>query len=402
MCPGGWRYKSPYPKPAPPGPKPAGKPGGIVAGQPLPGAPLGYPMGPEDLIVDDDGKPARIDKAFSWDAPIAAHGLMHLLIRNAWKGDPYPIDTLFMYMANMAWNSAMNIPETLRMLTDKDPTTGEYRIPRIIYSDAYYSETVAYADLVLPDTTYFERWDCISLLDRPIGGRTARRFDPSADPEARSRCAAVSGRADRTRRTARIAGLCQCDGAPRYPGGYKDYIVGHERSPGIGPLAGWRGEDGEAQGKGAPNPKQLDRYIANGCFWKYELPPEQLFYKHANKAYLETATAMGLIGAPEPIVLQLYVETLQRFRLAAQGHGPPCRRKGPCPHRDLFRPAAVLVSAVRGSSDRPRRLPAARDHAAADADVPFLAFAECLAAPDPRPEPAVHQPRHGSRARPRR
>ena len=88
----------------------------------------GYPLGPEDLIVGDDGKPVRIDKAFSWEAPIAAHGLMHLLIRNAWKGDPYRIDTLFMYMANMAWNSAMNIPETLRMLTDKDPATGEYRI----------------------------------------------------------------------------------------------------------------------------------------------------------------------------------------------------------------------------------------------------------------------------------
>jgi anaerobic selenocysteine-containing dehydrogenase len=41
-------------------------------------------------------------------------------------------------------------------------------IPKIIYSDAYYSETVPYADLILPDTTYLERWDCISLLDRPI------------------------------------------------------------------------------------------------------------------------------------------------------------------------------------------------------------------------------------------
>ena len=27
---------------------------------------------------------------------------------------------------------------------------------------------VQYADLILPDTTYLERWDCISLLDRPI------------------------------------------------------------------------------------------------------------------------------------------------------------------------------------------------------------------------------------------
>src|SRR5215213_9134357 len=263
--PGGWRYKSPYPKPAPPGPRPAGKPGGIVAGQPLPGAPLGYPLGPEDLIIGDDGKPGRIDKAFSWDAPIAAHGLMHLLIRNCWNGDPYPIDTLFMYMANMAWNSAMNIPETLRMLTDKDPSTGEYKIPRIIYSDAYYSETVAYADLILPDTTYLERWDCISLLDRPIGGpdgpgdsirQPILRPDRDVRPfqDVLIELGAKLG----------LPAFVNAEGGPRYPGGYK----------------------------------------------------------HANKAYLETATAMGLIGAPEPIVLQLYVETLQRFRLAAQGHGP--------------------------------------------------------------------------------
>ncbi len=33
-------------------------PARIAAGKPLPGAPLGYPMGPEDLILDDDGKPA--------------------------------------------------------------------------------------------------------------------------------------------------------------------------------------------------------------------------------------------------------------------------------------------------------------------------------------------------------
>ena len=96
--------------------------------------------------------------------------MMHMVIANAAKADPYPIDTLFMYMSNLAWNSAMNTAATMQMLTAKDPATGDYRIPRIIYADAYYSETVAYADLVLPDTTYLERWDCISLLDRPIGG----------------------------------------------------------------------------------------------------------------------------------------------------------------------------------------------------------------------------------------
>ena len=71
-------------------------------------------MSPEDLIIDGDGRPVRIDKAFSWEAPIAAHGMMHMVIANASKGDPYPIDTLFMYMTNMAWNSAMNTAETMR------------------------------------------------------------------------------------------------------------------------------------------------------------------------------------------------------------------------------------------------------------------------------------------------
>ncbi|MGH6904504.1 MAG: molybdopterin-dependent oxidoreductase, partial [Geminicoccaceae bacterium] len=165
--PGGFRYRPPYPKPIPPGPKPAGKAGEVAPGKAMAGPPLGFPSGPEDLLVEPDGTPLRIDKAFSWEAPLAAHGLLHLVITNAHAGDPYPIDTLFMYMANMAWNSAMNTAGTIDMLTAKD-STGAYRIPRIIYSDAYFSEMVAYADLILPDTTYLERWDCISLLDRPI------------------------------------------------------------------------------------------------------------------------------------------------------------------------------------------------------------------------------------------
>ena len=93
---------------------------------------------------------------------------MHMVIANAARKDPYGIDVLFMYMANMSWNSAMNVPDTIAQLTARDEATGEYVIPRIIYSDAYASEMVHYADLILPDTTYLERWDCISLLDRPI------------------------------------------------------------------------------------------------------------------------------------------------------------------------------------------------------------------------------------------
>jgi len=132
-----------------------------------PGAPLGFPAGPEDLFVDAEGGPVRIDKAFSWEYPLAAHGMMHNVIGNAWRGDPYRIDTLLIFMANMAWNSSMRPEEARRMLNDRDESGG-YRIPFLVVCDAFASETVAYADLVLPDTTYLERHDVMSLLDRPI------------------------------------------------------------------------------------------------------------------------------------------------------------------------------------------------------------------------------------------
>ena len=168
-CPGGFRCKPSYPKPYQAHPKPHAT---NVKGTngPLSGPHLGYPHGPEDLALDADGNALRIDKAFTWDAPLSAHGMMHMVIANAHAGDPYKIDTLFMYMANMAWNSSMNTRGVIDMLTDKDES-GEYVIPHIIYSDAYRSETVAYADLILPDTTYLERHDCISLA-RPSVFRT--------------------------------------------------------------------------------------------------------------------------------------------------------------------------------------------------------------------------------------
>jgi anaerobic selenocysteine-containing dehydrogenase len=70
-------------------------------------------------------------------------------------------------MANMAWNSTMNTVEVRKMLNDKDEE-GEYKIPFIAVCDAFQSEMTAFADLVLPDTTYLERHDVMSMLDRPI------------------------------------------------------------------------------------------------------------------------------------------------------------------------------------------------------------------------------------------
>jgi anaerobic selenocysteine-containing dehydrogenase len=321
-APGGFRYKPPFPRPIPPAPRPAGHPGDVVPGRPLAGPPLGFPRSPADLIIDAAGRPQRIDKAFSWEAPLAVHGLMHTVIRNAWAGDPYPIEVLFLYMANMSWNSAMNTPETMRMLTDKDEK-GSYRIPRIVYADAFASEMVAYADLVLPDTTYLERHDCISLLDRPISeadGPADAIRQPVIAPDRDVR-PFQDVLIDLGARLG-LPGLVDAEGRPRYPGGFPDYMARHERQPGIGMLAGWRGERGEVHGRGAANPDQLARYKEHGCFWHEPMPEDHRFLRHGNRAYLDYAAERGFIPPTRQIVLQLYSEELQRFRLAGRGHGP--------------------------------------------------------------------------------
>ena len=319
--PGGFRFKPPYPKPASIHPRPAGKLGEVKPQTPLSRPPLGYPLEPQDLLVDEKGTPLRIDKAYSWEAPLAAHGMMHMVISNAYNQDPYPIDTLFMYMANMAWNSSMNTGEVMEMLTATDPETGEYRIPKIIYADAYSSEMVAFADLILPDTTYLERHDCISLLDRPISEAEAvadaMRW-PVVEPNREVR-GFQSVLLDLGARLG-LPGMVDEKGAPLYKD-YADYMINHERKAGIGPLAGFRGKNGKDEGRGAPNPKQLERYIENGGFWLKHLPQEARYLKQANMAYQDFAVAMGLIDKPEPFTFQIYSEVLQKFRLAAEGHG---------------------------------------------------------------------------------
>ncbi|PRZ49884.1 molybdopterin oxidoreductase family protein [Tritonibacter scottomollicae] len=314
--PGGFRFKPPYPKPATAHPPPHCR---VTPGKPLDGPHLGFVQGPEHLALLNDGSPARIDKAFTWENPMSSHGLMHMVVSNAHAGDPYKIDTLFLYMANMAWNSSMNTQGVMEMLTDTDEN-GEYVIPHLIYSDAYSSEMVAYADLILPDTTYLERHDCISLLDRPIceadGAADAIRW-PVVEPDrdVRGFQSVLVDLANRMK----LPGFTNEDGSAKYQD-YADYIVNHQRKPGIGPLAGFRG-DGTETGRGAPNPDQLDRYIENGGFFLKHIPEDASYYKPWNMAYQDWAVELGLFDAPQPYLFQLYVEPLRKFQLAAEGHG---------------------------------------------------------------------------------
>ncbi len=349
--PGSFRYQPPYPRQVPPAVRPGKSRRENGA---LDSTPLGYVHSPDDLVLMDDGSPRRIDKAYSWEFPLAAHGLLHGVIRNAVNGDPYRIDTLFLFMSNMGWNSAMNTGQTREMLTRRDADSGEYAIPHIIYSDAFWSETVAFADLVLPDTTYLERHDCISMLDRPISDADAasdsiRQPVVAPDRDVRPFQDVLLDLGARLR----LPGMVNDDGSPKYPRGFAQYMVEHERTPGVGLLAGWRGVDGDKEGIGEPNPQQLDRYKANGCFWMSHLPESARFYKMANRDYLEWAKARGFASSTRQVVLELYSEKMQTFRLAAQGHGtklpPPAERArvatffDPLPFH--FEPSAVATPA---------------------------------------------------------
>jgi anaerobic selenocysteine-containing dehydrogenase len=276
----------------------------------------------------------------------------------------------------------MNTSATRAMLCERDPSSGEYAIPHIIYADAYDSETVAFADLVLPDTTYLERHDCISLLDRPISDADSAS-DAIRQPVTRPERDVRPFQDVLLDLGARLAlpGLVDAAGAPKYPHGYAQYMVEHERAPGIGLLAGWRGADGTQEGVGAPNPDQLARYIEHGCHWHREIPAAGRYYKMANRDYLEWAKSLAFVGSTQPIVMQFYAESLQRFRLAAQGHGamqPPERERerveryfDPLP----FWYADVSSGSIREEQNKTAR-PCADSSNEAQADYPLTAITQ--------------------------
>jgi sulfite dehydrogenase (quinone) subunit SoeA len=320
--PGGFRHKAPYPRAVPPNARPPRGPASIKPNTPLDAPPLGWIETPADLCVDDAGEPVRLDKGFSWEYPFSAHGLMHNAITNAWRGDPYPIDTLMLFMANMAWNSSMNTSEVRKMLHDKDES-GTYRIPFIVVCDAFQSETTAFADLILPDTTYLERHDAMSMLDRPIS-----EFDGPCDSvrvpvlPPLGECKPFQEVLVELATRLKLPAFTTPEGTRKYKD-YPDFIVRYETAPGsgIGFLTGWRGEDGKQSLRGAPNPKQWEMYAANNCVHHYTMPVEHQYMRNWNRGYLEWAQKAGLRRDCDPITIHIYSEFMQRFRLAAQGKG---------------------------------------------------------------------------------
>lgn len=321
--PGGFRHKAPYPRQVPPNAKPPSSENDIKPNTPLAKPPLGWPTQPEDLALDSDGKPLRIDKAYSWEHPLAAHGLMHNVITNAVKGDPYSIDTLMIFMANMSWNSTMNTMEVREHLNTKSDD-GEFKIPFLVVCDAFQSEMVDFADLVLPDTTYLERHDVMSMLDRPIS-----EFDGPVDSvripvlEPLGECKPFQEVLIELATRLKFPAFTTPEGERKFKD-YPDFITRFQTTPesGIGFLSGWRGKDGDKPLRGEPNPNQWQRYAENNCVHQYHMPPEHQYMRNWNKGYLDFSKENALRQKNDPIMIAIYSDILQRFRLASTGKRP--------------------------------------------------------------------------------
>jgi anaerobic selenocysteine-containing dehydrogenase len=317
-APGGFRHKAPYPRHIVPNYRAFNSPEMIQPNTPLNAAPLGFPASPEELAINPDGSPIRIDHAFSWEHPLSAHGLMHNVITNATRGDPYRIDTLMMFMANMAWNSTMNTMAIREMLNRKD-NNGEFMIPFVVVCDAFQSETVAFADLVLPDTTYLERHDVMGMLDRPIS-----EFDGPVDSvrvpvvKPLGECKPFQEVLIELAGRLKFPAFTTPEGARKFTG-YTDFVVNFQPQPGIGFLMGWRGKNGDEHLRGEPNPKQWEAYEQNNCVFQYHMPKSMHFMRNWNREYLDFAKEKGWRQKNDPVQLAIYSDTLQAFRLAAQG-----------------------------------------------------------------------------------
>ena len=114
------------------------------------------------------------------------------------------------------------------------------------------------------------------------------------------------------------------------------------------------------------------------------------YYRFANKDYLEFAEKHALFGTPPvQVIMQMYSEPLQKFRLAGRRDSTTARsRHRPIDRERLatyFDPLPFWYAPLGNAQRRARDdVSVPRDHAAADDDVSLVGFAERVAAADPR------------------
>ncbi len=98
--------------------------------------------------------------------PLAGHYNYQELFPSIEDEYPYPAKALILYWHGMPY-SAPTARETFeRVLSAK--VNGEYKLPLVVAIDIALGEASAWADYVLPDTTYLERWTVVGLTPTTI------------------------------------------------------------------------------------------------------------------------------------------------------------------------------------------------------------------------------------------
>ncbi|MFQ6032880.1 MAG: molybdopterin-dependent oxidoreductase, partial [Candidatus Zixiibacteriota bacterium] len=122
------------------------RPGGILRGREIPLKE--FPQLRLDPTAQKGVNRPRIDLGSETGIPLASH-LFEKLPQRIERGDPYPVDTLFLFGSNPLF-SALN-HEGFQQAFE--------RIPFVVSFSPFMDESTRFADLILPDCTYLEKWE---------------------------------------------------------------------------------------------------------------------------------------------------------------------------------------------------------------------------------------------------
>lgn len=98
--------------------------------------------------------------------PLAGHYNYQELFPSIEDEYPYPIKALILYWHGMPYSAPSARATFERVMSAK--VNGEYKLPLVVAIDIAMGEAAAWADYVLPDTTYLERWTVVGLTPTTI------------------------------------------------------------------------------------------------------------------------------------------------------------------------------------------------------------------------------------------
>lgn len=123
------------------------------------GAGWKYPKGPKAPktkgLKINDGHP---DKGHPGHAAYPTHHMSHWTLKMIKDGSAGRPEVAMWYCYTPSYANG-ETSENIKILKD------EKLLPFVVASDPFYGDSTMYTDMILPDATYLERWDCEDMVD---------------------------------------------------------------------------------------------------------------------------------------------------------------------------------------------------------------------------------------------